>query len=183
MLVKALLRMSVQPGDVDDILQEALARTLEADGKKALHFPKSYLFTVSRNMVFREQERSSREVQCEIDEALLASNAVPVDDEIYYKQMLQAFWDAVDSLPKNHKRAILLRRLYGFSQKDIAKKMGVSLSSVEKYFAQGIKRCQDVMSRRGFDMARLERTASQPATKGARAKAFSAAKEDHSNDE
>ena len=174
--------MSVQPGDVDDILHEALTRALEANEKKRLNFPKSYLFTVSRNMVFREHERSSREVQWEIDEAMLGSNAAPTDDEVYYKQMLQAFWDAVDSLPKSHQRAILLRRIYGLSQQDIATKMGVSLSSVEKYFAQGIKRCQDVMLRRGFDPRRLDATAPLATAKKRRVNVKSASKRGHSND-
>ncbi len=149
-LVRALLRLSVRPSDVDDILQETLARTLEANEQKRIDHPKSYLFTVSRNIVFRDQKRQSREIQWEIDEAVLESNDAPTDREIYYRQMLEAFWKAMDSLPQNHRRAILLRRIYGLSHKQIAKKMGLSVNTVEKYFAKGIKRCQDVMSRRGY---------------------------------
>ena len=149
-LVKALLRLSVQPTDVDDILQESLARTLEADGRNPVKFPKSYLFTVSRNIVFEEQRRRAREVQWEIDEAIIESESPLSDDETYYRQLMTAFWDAIGELPQNHQRAILLRRVYGLSHRQIARKMGVSLSSVEKYFAQGIRRCHDIMSRRGF---------------------------------
>ncbi|MGE0410242.1 MAG: RNA polymerase sigma factor [Amphiplicatus sp.] len=153
MLVRALVRLSVQPADVDDILQESLARALEADGKNPLEFPKSYLFTVSRNIVFEQQERRSREVQWEIDEAILESKTAPTDDEIHYRRMMEVFWEAMATLPKAHQQAILLRRIYGLSHKDIANKMNVSISSVEKYFAQGIKRCQDIMARRGYGIA------------------------------
>ena len=149
-LVRTLVRLSVQPADVDDILQESLARALAADERCPLKFPKSYLFIVSRNIVFEQQERRSREVQWEIDEAILESKSAPTDEELHYRQMMVAFWDALGTLPKAHQRAILLRRIYGLSQKDVARKMGVSLSSVEKYFAQGIKRCQDIMSARGY---------------------------------
>ena len=152
-LTRALLRFSVKPSDVDDILQESLARAIEANKKQPLEYPKSYLFTISRNMVFREHQRQLREVQREIDEATLDSCASPIDEEIHYKKMLKVFWEAMDSLPQTHRRAILLRRIYGLSQKEIAKKMGVSLSSVEKYFAHGINRCQDVMNRRGYSFS------------------------------
>lgn len=159
-LVRGLLRLSVQPADVDDILQEALARALEADDKKRIEFPKSYLYTVSRNMVFREQERRSREVQWEIDEAILESHSPPTDQELYYRQMLAVFWEAMATIPQTHQRAILLRRIYGLSHKQIAKKMGVSLSAVEKYFAHGIKRCQDIMKSQGYGLVQEEEAAS-----------------------
>ena len=157
-LVRTLVRLSVQPADVDDILQESLVRAMSANERCRLKFPKSYLFIVSRNIVFEQQERRSREVQWEIDEAILEAKTAPTDEEIHYRQMLIAFWDALASLPKAHQQAVLLRRIYGLSHKEIARKMGVSLSSVEKYFAQGIKRCQDIMSARGYKIDHREGT-------------------------
>lgn len=156
-LVRGMLRLSVRPSDVDDILQESLARTLEADENKEIDHPKSYLFTVSRNIVFRDQERCAREVQWEIDEAILEANTSPIDRELYYKQMLEVFWEALETLPQSHRRAILLRRIYGLSHKQVAKKMGLSVSTVEKYFALGIKRCQDVMAGRGYGVGPWEK--------------------------
>lgn len=155
-LVRGMLRLSVRPSDVDDVLQESLARTLEANENREIDHPKSYLFAVSRNIVFRDQERCAREVQWEIDEAILESNTSPVDRELYYKQMLDVFWETIETLPQSHRHAILLRRVYGFSHKQVAKKMGLSVSTVEKYFAQGIKRCQDVMAGRGYGVEFME---------------------------
>lgn len=162
-LIRVLLRLSVQPSDVDDILQETLTRALHADNRRRLEFPKSYLYTVARNLVFEESERRSREVQSEIDEAIVASDAAPADEELHYKQMLDVFWEAMSTLPQTHQRAILLRRIYGLSHKEIAQKMGVTKSSVEKYFAQGIKRCQDIMSGRGYGVERMEGAAAKRA--------------------
>ena len=155
-LVRVLLRLSVQPADVDDILQESLVRALLTDEKKQIKFPKSYLYMVSRNIVFEKSERRSGEVQWQIDEAILEANAAPIDEAVHYEQMLEVFCEAMGILPKAHQRAILLRRVYGLSHKEIAKKKGVSISSVEKYFAQGIRRCQDIMSRRGYGVEHRE---------------------------
>ena len=149
-LVRILLRMSVKPADIDDILQESFTRALRAENRGPLEHPKSYLYTVVRNLVFEERERRGREVQYEINEEILASDSAPVDEELHHEKMLEIFWEAMDSLPRNHQRAILLRRLYGLSHKEVATKLGVSVSSVEKYFAQGIKRCEDLMLRRGY---------------------------------
>jgi len=164
-LVRGMLRLSVRPSDVDDILQESLARTLEANENREIDHPKSYLFTVSRNIVFRDQERCAREVQWEIDEAILESNTAPIDRELYYKQMLKVFWETIETLPQSHRRAILLRRVYGFSHKQVAKKMGLSVSTVEKYFARGIKRCQDVMAGRGYGVDFMEQASARETNK------------------
>ena len=150
-IVRMILRLSVKPEDVDDILQESLLRVFEADEKKKIRRPKSYLFKVSRNMVFRRRERRSREVLSEIDEASIDSRSVPADRDLHYRRMHDAFWEALSTLPQPHQRAILLRRVYGFSQKEVAGKMGVSVSSVEKYIAHGIKTCRRAMRRGGYD--------------------------------
>ncbi len=160
-LVRVLLRMSVKPADVDDILQESLTRALRAESRGPLEHPKSYLYTVARNLVFEERERRGREVQYEINETVLASDSAPVDEELHHEKMLEIFWEAMGSLPRNHQRAILLRRLYGLSHKEVARKLGVSVSSVEKYFAQGMKRCQDLMSRRGYGFNNADRIAEE----------------------
>ncbi len=93
--MRVLLRLSVQPADLDDIL----------------------------------------EVQWEIDEAILEASAAPIDEDVHYEQVLEVFCEAMRILPKVHQLAILLRRVYGLSHKEIAKKKGVSISSMEKYFA------------------------------------------------
>jgi RNA polymerase sigma-70 factor (ECF subfamily) len=81
------------------------------------------LYIVSRNIVFEESERRSREVQWQIDEAILEANAARIDEAVHYEQMLEVFCEAMGILPKAHQRAILLRRVYGLSHKEIAKKM------------------------------------------------------------
>lgn len=149
-LIRALLRLSVRPEDVDDILQESLARAIEADQKSTIDLPKSYLFAVSRNLVFREQERRSREVLMEIDEAIIDSKTVDATEEAHSREMLDVFCEAMQTLPASHQRAIILRRVYGLSHREVATKMGVSLSSVEKYYAKGIRRCQQIMDKRGY---------------------------------
>lgn len=164
-LVRVLLRMSVKPADVDDILQESVARALRAENRGPLEHPRSYLYTVVRNLVFEERERRAREVQYEINDAILASDSAPVDDELHHEKMLEIFWEAMGSLPRNHQRAILLRRLYGLSHKEVAGKLGVTVSSVEKYFAQGIRRCEDLMLRRGYSLNDTELAVEKGGTK------------------
>lgn len=59
-------------------------------------------------------------------------------------QMIEALTE-IDSLlqrlPSNVREALLLRQLDNLSYKEIAKRMNVSVSSVEKYIAKGLQAC------------------------------------------
>lgn len=149
-LVRNLLKHYVRAEDVDDILQTTFLRALEADRKRGIASPKDYLFVVSRNMVFKSMSARSREMRAEVDEILLEADEPEADIALYYRLKLQAFDEALSALPEAPRQAIILRKFFGLSYKEIAKKMDVSVSSVEKYVAQGLLRCRDVLRTKGY---------------------------------
>jgi RNA polymerase sigma-70 factor (ECF subfamily) len=51
------------------------------------------------------------------------------------------FCQAVRLLPIQCRKVFVLKKVYGFSQKEIAKQLTLSESTVEKHIALGIKRC------------------------------------------
>ena len=150
-LVRSLLKMSVQPTDVDDILQETVVRVLSAGKKKTIQSPKDYLFVVSRNLVLEKLSRQSREIATDVEEIQIISNEVSAESRLIHRQKFEKFCEAVRELPEKQRHAILLRKLYGFSHNEIARKMGVSASSVEKYISSGIKHCRRILIREGYD--------------------------------
>lgn len=151
-LIFSITKLSARQEDVDDILQETYLRTYTAHQKQPIKSPKGYLFVVSRNLVYKRLSRSSKEINTEIDDALLdvQSESAGVDDEIHYQLKLDAFNEALKTLPENARRAILMRKIYGMSHKEIARKLDVSISSVEKYISTGIKQCAASLSARGY---------------------------------
>ncbi len=152
-LVRSIMKMSVQQQDVDDILQETFIRVLRSDTQQEIKSPKGYLFAVSRNLVLKKLTQQSKEIHSEIDEALLESDVDnSVEKELYQKLKFQRFSEVLDSLPEQHRRAILLRKLYCLSHKEIAKKMDISVSSVEKYIAKGLRQCKQSLSTQGYEV-------------------------------
>lgn len=150
-LVRSIMKMSVQQQDVDDILQEAFIRVLRSDSQQEIKSPKGYLFAVSRNLVLKKLIEQSKEIHSEIDQAILEPDIDnSVERELYQKAKLQRFNEVLNSLPEKHRRAILLRKLYCLSHKEIASKMDVSVSSVEKYIAKGLMKCKQSLHAQGF---------------------------------
>ena len=150
-LVRSLMKMRASQDDVDDILQETYLRALNANAKTQIKSPQGYLFTVSRNLVLEKLSRRSREITMEINDALLGDDGSSVDQALHYKQKFERFNEALRALPEKKRQAILLRKFYGLSHREIAKKMGVSIGSVEKYIASGIKQCKRNLSAQGYE--------------------------------
>lgn len=151
-LIRSIMKMSVEQQDVDDILQETFARALDSGKKRQIESPKDYLFVVSRNLVLKKLSKQSKEITAEIDDALLTEDDKQSTEQVLYQQRrFERFNHILTSLPQEHRRAILLRKFYGLSYKEIATKMGVSVSSVEKYIAAGIKSCKQTLSDQGYE--------------------------------
>lgn len=152
-LVRSIMKMSVNQQDVDDILQETFIRALHSDAQQEISSPKGYLFVVSRNLVLKKLMQQSKEIHSELDEALVEDDFDnTVEKALYQKLKFERFSKVLSSLPEKHRRAILLRKLYCLSHKEIAKKMDVSISSVEKYIASGIKQCKQSLYAQGYDV-------------------------------
>lgn len=150
-LVRSIMKMSVKQQDVDDILQETFARALDANKRHKIASPKDYLFVVSRNLVLKKLRKKSQEICSEIDAAILAQDEqVSLDQRLYQQRRLEKFRHALGALPEKHRRAILLRKFYGLSHKEIASKMAISVSSVEKYIAAGLKACKQALTAQGY---------------------------------
>lgn len=152
-LVRSIMKMSVAQQDVDDILQETFIRVLNSDAKQEIKSPKGYLFVVSRNLVLKKLMQQSKEMHTELDDALTEiDDDNTVEKELHQKLKFERFSKVLSSLPEKNRRAILLRKLYCLSHKEIAKKMDVSVSSVEKYIANGLKQCKQSLCTQGYEV-------------------------------
>ena len=149
-LVRSIVKMSVKPEDVDDILQETFIKTYTANQKKEIQSPQDYLFVVSRNLVIRNAARRSREINTIIDDALMESVDDSLDMEVHGQLKCETLASVIQALPEKKRQAILLRKIYGFSTTEIARKMSVSKSSVDKYIASGIKECEEKLEAKGY---------------------------------
>lgn len=150
-LVRSIMKMSARQEDVDDILQETFLRAFSANEKSHISSPRDYLFVISRNLVLKGLSRRSREITREIDETLLRTEEISAGTKLHYRRKFEAFNEALHGLPEKQRRAILLRKFYGLSHREIAGKMNVSVSSVEKYIAGGVKRCKQALCAQGYE--------------------------------
>lgn len=142
--------------DIDDIAQEAYLRAFQAERHDTVHSPRAFLFRIARNIALNELARKSRWMTDYIEDSLtqdvMADTPGP-DERAAHQERLDLLCRAVATLPPQCRRAFLLKKVYGYSQKEIARELNISVSTVEKHVASGLLRC----SRYIEDMERMNR--------------------------
>ena len=142
--LSALLRRFVGPADVEDILQEAFLRCYEADAATPIRRPQSYLYQTALNLARNHWSRTDRRASSSLD-ALLAEDEpasdVDIEREAVARERLALYCRMVAELPLQCRRAFLLKKVYGLSQREIAAYLGISENTVEKHVAKGLLVC------------------------------------------
>lgn len=138
--------------DVDDIVQESLSRLVQAREVSPIRSAKALLFTTARHLaldaVRRQRVVAFEPITDETDPTVL-TDAADVVASVAKQQELELLTKAIQSLPERVRQILTLRTAYGLTQKQIAEKLAVSESTVEKQMAAGIRQCAAFFSRGG----------------------------------
>jgi RNA polymerase sigma-70 factor (ECF subfamily) len=159
--------------DVDDVVQDAFARVLRAREAGPIRSTRALLFAIARNLaldaVRRQQVVRFEPITDSTDSSVLTDGA-DVVATVSKQQELELLTKAIQSLPTRCREILTLRTAYGCTQKEIARKLGVSDSTVEKQTARasGYARIFSRMVARGeggiraCDLIHLSPTARRP---------------------
>ena len=140
--LRAWLLRIASPNDVEDIIQECYCRLSEVADFRTIASPRTYLFTMARNIVLQELRRS-RIVRidsvAEVDRYDLASDAPPPDRIVAGREELARIRRLIAELPPRMRQIVELRKIDQLSQREIARRLGVSLNVVENEASRGLK--------------------------------------------
>ena len=153
-LKRFLERFFYSTHDIEDILQEVFLQTWNIEKKQEIQLPKSYLFKVARNMALKELKKKSGQINAFIEEVNpdeLVRNETSTENEVDLSERLILFEKALATLPPRCRNVFVLRKIFGFSQKEIARRMNISVSTVEKHIINGIQRCNVYMKTHDVD--------------------------------
>jgi RNA polymerase sigma-70 factor (ECF subfamily) len=130
--------------DVDDLVQETFARVYRARQTITIQSTRALLFATARNLaldaVRRQRVVAFEPITDSTDPSVLADGS-DVAASVNKQQELELLTQAIQSLPERCRKIFTLRTAYGFTAKQIADKLNVSESTVEKEMAKGIRSC------------------------------------------
>ncbi|MFI5336248.1 MAG: RNA polymerase sigma factor [Opitutales bacterium] len=137
--------------ELDDLLQEAYLRVLQARERAPLQSPKAFLFATARNLALDQVRRRQVvrfEPLVENDSWTVLDEGEGIPETIARNQELEILTEAIQSLPDRCRQIFTLRKVYGMAQPDIAKKLGVSEHTVSAQLTIGVHKCTEFMRRR-----------------------------------
>ncbi len=143
----------VPPKEVEDIVQEAYVRACQAERATSIRAPSSFLFKTVRNLALDHVKRSESRLSDSFEEENSAeafyqhSFGMNPQDETVSHEEFSLFCDAVRLLPAQCRRAFVLKKVYGFTRKEIAEQMNISENTVQTQIARGLKASMRFMDR------------------------------------
>ena len=136
--------------DIEDVVQDSYLKALCAEKNQEIHSPKAFLFRIARNEALKELRKKSRRITDYIEELDIpeaSTSGTSVEDSSIAKQRLGLFCQSALEMTPKCRKAFLMCKVYGFSYKEIASRLGISVSGVEKHVARGLEICNAYVDR------------------------------------
>jgi RNA polymerase sigma factor (sigma-70 family) len=170
-LAKLLARI-VKPHDIEDIVQETYIRIYQASQKKRIYHAKSFMLQTARNLALNHIGRAdalnylSSEAS-ELSELADFNQAVDSSETLLQaEEEFLLFCRALRGLSVECRRAFILRKVYGLSQREVARHLGITEGTVEKHVARGITTASDYLRSHGYSRCSRKKSRGSAATKG-----------------
>jgi RNA polymerase sigma factor (sigma-70 family) len=149
-LLARMVGRIVRPHDIEDIVQETFIRCFEAERVRVIRHPRSFMLKTARNLALNHLARADQRLTDRLEDfagADVSPTTLSAEATAEGRQRFLLFCRAVRELPLQCRRAFLLKKVYGFSQRDIADFMELSESTVEKHIIKGLFLCGEFMAK------------------------------------
>jgi len=138
-VIGTVAKMLGNPSEAEDIAQQVFLRIWKS---AARYEPRAkfttWMFTITRNLVFNEVRRRKRKPAVSIEEREEATHLVVEDtqtaspgENVLQRELERAVDDAIQALPEKQRIGVILRRYEEMPYEEIAKVLGLSVSAVK----------------------------------------------------
>ena len=131
----------VNSQDVEDVCQEAFLRTYKSSLENELLKPKSFMFSIAKNLIVSDYRKASTQLNDYVDDFDVLEPQFELEDlenNVLAQEKLGVMCEAIAALPNKCRQAVVMRKIYGLSTKDIAKRMNISTVTVSNYITKGM---------------------------------------------
>ena len=142
-LRRYLSRLLSSNTDAQDLAQEAYTRVFVAMNEESrVREPQALLYTTAKNLAMNQMRRRHLEPITGISGAVIegaASSSPGVEQLVMAREEWEHFEKALAGLPAGCRNILLLRRVDRFSPAEIAERLWISRSTVEKQLARALR--------------------------------------------
>lgn len=149
--VRVLCGFRYSPEEVEDLLQQSYVKVLEARRRDTqILNPRAFLLTIAQHVAidYQRNRRVTPFYPVSNIEALEVSSPEPGPERIAIgRNLLRAVSHAISGLPPRCRDILLLRKVDGLSQKEVAHRLGIAEDTVQKQVAKAVRLCAAALFR------------------------------------
>lgn len=140
-LRRYLTRFLGDSAEAQDVAHDAYLRVYPTEGKPKAENPQALLYTTARNLAInRLRRRNGAPVHADGTDIGAAASSTPgVVQQVIARQELQLLESAINELPPGCRTVLLLRKVELLSHQEIADRLGIAISTVEKQHARALR--------------------------------------------
>ena len=128
--------------EAEDILQEVFLRIHRSLCCQGWNKPDGWIYQITRNLII-DHYRSRRET-VEVDETVPAPEAASREDDPVTRLAL-SLRETIEALPEPYRQALVLTEYDGLSQKELAARVGISLSGAKSRVQRAREKLRDML--------------------------------------
>ncbi len=139
----------VGDAEADDLVQETYLRAAATSAEVSVRSPGAYLYRLGANVMLDRirQQRARRARDGDWHDATVTcaaggddmDDAAPADRTLIARERLRRLSEALGELPEAVQRTFRLHKIEGLSHGEVAARLGVSRSLVEKHMMRALK--------------------------------------------
>jgi len=134
--------------EIADLRQDIYERVCEAAQEQLPHNTKPFVFTTARNLLIdrvREKRFVLLDTVAKLEALDIASNEPGAERVVIAREELQRLQAALDCLPRQCRKTVVMAKIDGLSRREIAVRMGVSEETVKMHLANGMRALADAL--------------------------------------
>lgn len=127
--------------EAQDVAHDAYVRVFPTVNRDASEHPEALLYTTARRLAInRLKRRSISPISREAANLESAASSHPgIPQQVMARQELELLEQAIAELPEGCRAVLLLRKVELLSHREIADRLGIAISTVEKQHARALR--------------------------------------------
>lgn len=143
--------------DIEDVVQESYARIWKARAAQPIRSARAFLFKIARRLAIdyiRHNQASPIEGLVDLDSLSVIEEKASSAELATVEEEVDLLGQAIATLPARCREVLVLRKLRGLSQKEIAATLGISESTVQGQIRRAMKKIEKFLKQHGVQGSR-----------------------------
>jgi len=140
-LLRLVQRILGSDGGAEDVIQSIWFKARGVDGGQPISNPRAYLYRLAANLATDHGRERTRRTRLLAEHYLWGPDEVlSTEEQAMAQDELQRVLAAAEHLPEPTRTIFRLNRLQGMTQVEVAKRQGVSVTTVENHVRSALQR-------------------------------------------